>query len=329
MKKLFTITLALLTFILISCGKAKTDANGCYYDIDDAAAVANKKNQDIMLIISVDEDDTDDFDFMNKVVRDQNFKKEIAENYAVVYMDFSKKNIETSLTADDADAAAKKQVEENEALFKKNSRLITLLEVQDTPIVYLLSKEKYFIKGFFYDEDNRTLEGFKNMIAEKSSLIDEMHKMIYQTKIGTAEEKVNAIDKLFEATSPNYRLFLYDLVDSVKKIDPSNTSGLLGKYIYEAAAIKSDMAFIDKDVRTAVQAYIDISEETLIPAETRQIGMYTAAYMAAKTELDPIPVVIGYLEKSISLAPESEQVPAIRRVIAALEAQATAETKAE
>ncbi len=329
MKKL---TIALFTIIasllIISCGKAKTDANGCYYDIDDAAAVANKKNQDIMLIVSVDGDDEDSTDFMDKVVRDPAFKKEIAENYAVVNMDFSQTAFEATTADENADAKTKKAADEKAEIMKKHTRLVTMLEVQETPVVYILSKEQYLINGLFYDDENRTLEGFKNALAEKSALIDDMHKMIYQTKIGTAEEKVTAIDKLFEATSPNYRLFLYDLIDSVKKIDPSNSSGLTGKYIFEAAAIKSDKAFIDGDVRGAVQAYIDVADEELVPAEERQIGMYTAAYMASKTELDPIPVVIGYLEKSISLAPESEKVPAIRRVIAALEAQAEAE-KAE
>ena len=70
MKKL---TLALFTIIaslfIISCGKAKTDANGCYYDFDDAVSFANKKNQDVMVIITVEGDDEDSTDFMEKVVR--------------------------------------------------------------------------------------------------------------------------------------------------------------------------------------------------------------------------------------------------------------------
>ena len=330
MKKLtFALFTILASLLIISCGKAKVDENGCYYDIDDAVAVANKKNQDIMLIISVDGDDADSTDFMDKVVRDPGFKNEIAVNYAVVNMDFSQTAFEATAAAEDADAKTKKAADAKAEIMKKHTRLVTLLEVAETPVVYILSKEKYFINGLFYDDTNRTLEGFKEALAAKSALIDEMHKMIYQTKIGTAEEKVKSIDALYEATNPTYRIFLYDLVDSVKKLDPSNSSGLVGKYIYEAAAIKSDLAFIDGDVRTAVQAYIDVADEALIPAETRQIGMYTAAYMASKRELDPIPVVIGYLEKAIQIAPESSQVPAINRVIAALQAQAEAEAKAE
>ena len=147
--------------------------------------------------------------------------------------------------------------------------------------------------------------------------------MIYQTKIGSAQEKVNAIDALFEATSPSFRLLLVDLVDSVRKLDPTNATGLTGKYIYEAAALKSDKALLDGDVETAVKFFIDVAEEEFVPAESKQQALYTAAYMCSMAELEEIPVIISYLEKSIQYAPESDDVPAIQRVIQALQAQQT------
>ena len=144
MKKLLTI-LAVSALLFISCGKAKVDENGCYYDIDDAVAVANKKNQDIMLIISVDGDDADSTDFMDKVVRDPGFKNEIAVNYAVVNMDFSQTAFEATAAAEDADAKTKKAADAKAEIMKKHTRLVTLLEVAETPVVYILSKEKYFL----------------------------------------------------------------------------------------------------------------------------------------------------------------------------------------
>ena len=323
MKKL---TLALFTLLaaalLISCGKTNTDAYGCYADIDDAAAYANKKNQDIMIIVTLDGDDEQSADFLEKVVRAPSFKEEIASKYAVVSMDFSKKAYEATVAAEDADAAAKKAAENKANLMQKNTRIATVLNVSDTPVIYILSKEQYLITGLFYDDENRSVEGFKATLDEKASLISDMHKMIYQTKIGNAEEKIAAIDALYEATSPSFRILLLDLVDSVKKLDPSNKSGLVGKYMYEAAAAKSDKALLDGNVRGAVDAFVNIADEAVIPAESRQQALYTAAYMSSMAELDELDVVLGYLEKSISLAPESEDVPAIQRVIEALKAQA-------
>lgn len=322
--KLFCISaiaLLVLPLLFISCGKAKTDANGCYYDIDDAAAVANKKNQDIMIIVTLEGDDAQSSDFMDKVVRNANFKKDIASKYAVVCMDFSQKSYEKTVAAEDASDAEIKAAEANSDLMQKNTKYITMLSAKDTPVIFILSKEQYFINGLYYDEENRSLEGFKKALEAKAVLIDEMHKMIYQTKIGTAEEKVAAIDSLFEATNPDYRIFLYDLLESVRKLDPTNKSGLTGKYIYEAAAIHSDLLMMEGKFREAIKAFIDVAEEPLVPAEDRQQAMYTAAYRSSMVELDEVPVIIGYLEKSIEIAPDSEQVPALKRVIAALSAQ--------
>ena len=322
MKKL---TIALFTILasilIISCGKAKTNENGCYIDIDDAVTAANKKNQDIMVIITLDGDDEQSTDFMDKVVRDSNFKKEIASNYSVVCMDFSKKAYEKTVAAEDASDAEKKAAEANANLMQKNTKYATMLAASETPVIFILSKEMYFINGLYYDEENRTLEGFKKALAAKSALIDEMHKMIYQTKIGTEEEKIAAIDSLFEATDPDYILFLFELLNSVRKLDPTNKSGLTGKYIYEAAAIQSDLYMMEGKFREAIQTYLDVAEEPLLTVEDRQQAMYTAAYRSSMLELDEVPVIIGYLEKSIAIAPDSEQVPALKRVIAALSAQ--------
>ena len=323
LKLFFTsaLTLLLLTLLFISCGKSTTDANGCYYDIDVAVEAANKKNQDIMVIFTLDEDDEDSTDFLNKVVRDPGFKKEIASKYAVVVMDFSSKTYQAAVAPEDASDAVKKAADEKAEIMKKNAKYGTMLEVSQIPVIYIFSKELYLIKGLFYDDQNRTLQGFKDALAEKSSVIDDMHKMIYQTKIGTAEEKVAAIDKLYESTSPSFRIFLYDLMDSVSKLDPSDKSGLVGKYKYEAASAKSDRALLEGDTRGAVQAFIDAADDPMIPAEDRQQALYTAAYMSSKAGLDDVSVVIGYLEKSIAIAPDSDQVPALRRVIAALSSQ--------
>ena len=325
LKTIFTILLAGAAMLFISCGKAKVDANGCYIDIDDAVKAANKKNQDIMIIVSVDGDDEDSSDFMEKVVRVPEFKSEIASKYAVVCMDFSQTAYEATAAAENADSATKKTADANAAIMQKNTKYATILNVTETPVIYLLSKEQYCITGLFYDDENRTLEGFKAAVAAKEPLINDMHKMIYQTKIGNAEEKVRAIDALYEATSPDFRFFLLDLMESVPKLDPSNKTGLVGKYLNDIAVAKADKAVLEGDVKTAVKAYLDIADEELIPAESRQQALYTAAYMCSMTELEETSVVISYLEKAIQVAPESEDVPAIQRVITALTNQANEE----
>ncbi|MBP5520188.1 MAG: hypothetical protein J6X84_06385 [Treponema sp.] len=322
LKKTITkILFAALALFFISCGNAKVDSNGCYKDVDDAIKAAKKKNQDIMVIITMEGDDYSSSDFLTKVVRDSAFKTEIASKYAVVCMDFSQATYQTTVEKEDSDAAAKKNAKAAAALMQKNTKFARMLNARETPVVYFLSKEQYLITGLFYDDENRSLEGFKTILSEKSSSIEEMRKMIYQTKIGTELEKVAAIDALFEATGPYYRFLLLDLISSVKKLDPSDKSGLLVKYLYEEAVAKSDKALLNGKAQEAAQAYLDIENEERISAEDRQQALTTVAYLYTEYELSDTATVIDCLERALRLSPESEQAPAIRRVIQSLSAK--------
>ena len=189
------ITIALFTIIaaalFISCGKkSDIDANGCYKDIELAVKAAEKNNQDLMVIITMENTDEGSSNFLDNIVRAPAFKTDIASKYAVALMDFSQAAYEATVEKEGATDAEKKAAAENAELLSKNTKYATMLNVKETPVVYILSKEMYMIFGLYYDEENRTLDGFKALLAEKSSTIDAMHKMIYQTKIGNADEKV-------------------------------------------------------------------------------------------------------------------------------------------
>ena len=312
------ITLASLT--LVSCGKANVDSNGCYSDFDEANKVANKKNQDMLIFVTMNGDDAYSQSFTDTIIRNEKFKDEIASKYVVVRMDFSKSSYEATVAAEDANDTAKKNAEKRADMMQRNTNFANLLNVTVTPITYLFSKEKYLITSLYYDSAEKSYEEFKYLLDSKADAISEMHKMIYQTKIGTPEEKMSAINDLYEATAPDARHFLVDLLSSTKKIDPSNKSGLLGKLIYAAADAKSIIGMNKGDARYAVDAYLALENEDSVAPYEKQQAIYTAAYLCSMTELEDLSVVIGYLNKAISIYPESEEVPAIQHVIEALTA---------
>ncbi len=319
---LFTI-LAALAFV--SCGKAEIDSSGCYTNIDDATKAAQKKNQDILILVTMNGDDAYSQDFTDNVIRSEKFKEEILSNYSVVRMDFSQSSYEATVAAEDANDAAKKNAEKRALLMQENTKFANMLNIASTPIIFILSKEKYIITSISYDSLNKSYDDFKSALDAKASSIDSMHKMIYQTKIGTAEEKMGAINDLYEATAPEYRHFLFDLLSSVKKIDSANKSGLLGKLIYAAADAKSLSAINSGNAREAVDAYLALeNEESIAPAEKQQ-ALYTAAYLCSMTGLEELPAILGYLNKAISIDPDSEEVPAIKRVIEVLSANSESE----
>ncbi len=188
-----------------------------------------------------------------------------------------------------------------------------------TPTVFVLSKEVYLITSIYDNAKVKTYDSFKKQLKEISPVIDEMHKMIAKTKKGSAEDKMKAIDALYQATAPEAHLFLADLLASAKKIDPSNKSGLLGECLYSAADAKAVAAINSDNIKAAVEAYLSIENEDSINPADRQQALYTAAYWCSKAGLEDNSVVISYLEKAIAVAPESEKVPAIKRVIESLQ----------
>ena len=312
------ITLTSLTFV--SCGKSNIDSTGCYTDIEAAEKAALKKNQDILAIVTMNGDDAYSVQFTDEIIRNPKFKEEVTSKFAVVRMDFSQSAYEATVAAEDANDSAKKNAEKRAVAMQKNTKFANLLNVTVTPTVYILSKEKYIITGINYDALNKNYDVFKQALDDSAETIELMHKMIAQTKTGTAEEKINAIDELYEATMPEARLLLADLLSSTKKIDASNKSGLLGKLLFAAADAKAAVAMNSGNPRDAVNAYLALeNEDSLSPAEHQQ-AIYTAAYLCSMTEIEDLSVVIGYLNKAIAIDPDGEEVPAIKRVIEALSA---------
>ena len=322
MKKITTALFAIIaSLLIISCGKTAVDSSGCFSNIDDAVANAQKKNQDILVVVTMYGDDAQSQNFVDTIIRDEKFKNDIASNYSVVRMDFSQGSYEATVAAEDANDTAKKNAEKRADNMQINTQFANLLNVNVTPMVYILSKEEYMITSIYYDTSDKSYEGFKALLNDKKETVDEMHKMIYQTKIGTPEEKMNAIEALFEATAPDNRIFLTDLLASSKKIDPNNKSGILGKLTLASADTEAKKALSLGDFRAAVNAYLSVENESTISPEDKQQSVYTAAYIAAVSELEENSVVIEYLQKAIDIAPDSDEVPAIKRVMDALSAQ--------
>lgn len=319
MKNITRVLFALFaSLLIISCGKTKVDTSGCYQDIEIARKMAQKKNQDLLVFLTMNGEDNTSTTFIDNIIRNKKFKDEIASKYIAVRMDFSESSYQLTKASEDASATAKKNAEKNAEIMQRNTNFAKLLNASQTPTVYVLSKECYLITSIYDESRNKTYDGFKKLLNEKVPAIEEMHKMIYQTKIGTAEEKMKAINALYKATAPDARHFLADLLASAKKIDPSNKSGLLGECLYSAADAKAVAAMNSGDYKKAVDSYLSIEKEESIGAVERQQAIYTAAYLCAKTGIEDNTVIIDYLERSIAVAPDSDEVPTIKRLIESL-----------
>ena len=322
MKKITTALFAILTaLILISCSTPAADSSGCLSNINEAFTNAQKKNKDLLVIVTRNGDDAQSQNFIDTIIRNENFKKDFSSQYSVVRMDFSQSSYQATVAPEDANETAKKNAEKRAQTMQDNTRFATLLNVSVTPMLYIFTKEGYLVTSIYYDTSDKTYEGFKEIFTEKKTALDTMHQMITETRKGSAEDKMKAIDSLFESTAPENRIFLSDLLYSAKKIDPQDKSGLLGKHLNNAIDAKAQKSLALGDVKTAVTTYLSAEAEASILPEDKQQSIYTAAYLASVSNLEENTVVLEYLQKAIDIAPESDEVPAIKRVMEALSAQ--------
>lgn len=313
--------------LFISCGKAPVDEYGCFQQMEPALKNAQKKNQDVLVMITMNGDDDYSAKFINDVVAKDDFKKEILANYSTVLMDFSQTAYQKTVAAEDAKDKEKKAAEELATIIQNNSKLVSLLNVQTPPAFFIFTKDQYYITEIVYSDDIADVAAFKALIDEKASIINDAHTMVEATKKGTDVEKAKAIDELFEATNPSYRNFLSDLIEKVVELDKNNETGLLSKYILAGADSKAQNAFMTGDTEGASQVYIDICSKEELTPEHKQQAYYMAAYILAMSGSTEYQKIVDTLQLAVEADPENESVASIKQIIESL--SQTLEARAE
>ena len=325
MKKTFLLTLILpLLFsvlLLSGCSKPQLDAEGCFTDADAAFKYAAKKDRNVLLCITMEDDDLQSTDFLNGVIRNENFKKEIASEFAVLHFDFSQKTYTQTVVPEGSDAKTQKAAEEKADQIQKNTRFVSLLNVSQTPSFFILSKESYVLSAFFYENENQTFEGFKNTLQNQRAVTDSMTALIKAAQKGSAIQKVSAIDALYEATAPDYRVLLEELISQIPKLDKNNETGLLGKYVYAVADAKAVQCVNQGNAKDAVALYVQAAENPAVEPALKQQSYYIAAYLCAMTGSEEPSVIQDYLQKSIDADPQSEEVSSIKKVMEIISSQ--------
>lgn len=315
MKK-FCLYVLLLAVLLsfISCGK-KTDENGFYQELDTAAVQAKKENKDIIIAITMKDDDMYSSAVIDNILKSESFKKEILAKYAVVHMDFSQSSYEKTVVNTEGSKKEQKASQEYADIMQRNSKLASLMNVQYTPSFYVFSKEKYFITALEYDDEIKNFEDFKTMLSNQNMYIEEMHKKIEATKKGSNQEKVAAIDDIYESVDLSYKVLFADLIEEVIKLDKNNESGLLSKYLLANADVKGSELYMSGDAVGAAQCYIKVCEEQYIQPEHKQQAYYMGAYILAMSGSNDYKAILDYLQLAIDAAPDSPQVASIETVL--------------
>lgn len=314
MKRVFVFVFCLIAAVsFISCGKkAMIDDCGCYLDLDDAQKAAQKKNQDILVIITSDGDDYFSGQFIDTVIKSSEFKSKIASKYSVFHTDFSQKSYEKTVVRESESKAKQKYAEEYAVLMQTGFQFACLLDFQYTPTVFLLTKDRFVISEVEYEDEILHVDSFAELLKEYDEVCAEMNKKVFETTQGTDLEQAVAIDKLYNETPETYRPLMLNLAKKIPALDKNNETGLCSPYIVAAAEAEAISHYSKGDLAAAVQCYVSAANDKRISAEEIQECYYMAAYLVASSGSDDYQLIAGYLARSLDANSEGEKVPLIK-----------------
>ena len=278
--------------------------NGFYADMDSGLAAAKKSSQSVLVFITQEGEDELSASFM-ETVRSDEVQGQIASKYALVHMDFSQSAFQKTVVRDADSKEVQEEAKKAADVMQKNSRFAALINPEFTPAVYMFTSEGYYVSHLVLKGDEKA-DGFMAALKADEVKLNAIREMIAKTKVGKSLEKVSAIDALFEATQPEYRFFLIDLVNEAINLDKKNKSGLMSKYIITRTEYDAMICFYDNNASGAVNAYVKAAKEKFLSAEEKQQAYYMAALVLVKSSgPESVPMIVNYLEKSLEAAPKS------------------------
>lgn len=316
MKKIiYTLSLFFVMGLLFTgCSKNSADEKGIFYSMEDAFSAAEKKNQNVLVIVTSNGDDELSASFVDNVINSENFKSDVSSKYTVLHIDFSESTFKKTVVNPDDDKKTQEEAEKFANLMQENAKYASKLYVQTTPAAFLLTKENYFISELDLSQKVESLQDFIKMLDEQSETIAKVNQMVEAAKKGNSSEKIAAIDELYEYTQMMYRSFLSDLVFEVINLDKNNESGLLSKYLLTSADITSSEYFLQGNVDAAVKGYLDICENEYLLPEHKQQAYYLAAYIKLMTGSNDYDECLKLIDESIAAAPETDSAKSIRNM---------------
>ena len=280
-------------------------------DMDSGLAAAKKSSKSLLIFITQEGEDELSASFMKTVTSD-GVLSQITPYYELVGMDFSQKSFEKTVVHD-VDSPENQQAAKDAAdVMQKNSRFAALINPEFTPAVYLFTAEGYYVSHLVLKGDENA-DGFVAALKADEVKLNAIREMIAKTKVGKPLEKVAAIDEIFEATQPEYRFFIIDLVNTALNLDKKNKSGYMNKYIITKTEYDAMIAFYNNDAKAAMDAYEAAGKNKMLTKDERQQAYYMAALVLVKSSgPETIPQVLDYLQKSLDAAPASKNAPQIK-----------------
>lgn len=314
-KRLIVIAIATLIMAasFVSCKKYTKDETNCYVGFEEVKKVAHKSKKPILVMITQEEGEMNGGSkyFVDNILINPAFSDYCKDKFELYRMDFSTGNIQKSAIKEDSSKQEQEEAAKYAEYFQQGVQLATYFGIQYTPAFYILTKDGYFVSEVYYTEDSMTETAFTELLEGYREQVNYIESLIAATKKGTISEKINAIDSLYTVTPLAGQFFLGEFAREAVKIDPENSTGLIGKYYFFVADEKASELYRNQDEAGAIQAYLDAAESGKLEPEYKQQCYYMAAWILESVGSMDINMLIDYLQKAYDAAPDSDYAPDI------------------
>lgn len=317
MKKVFTAIFAFSALILASCGKNQ-DSSGWYSDFETAKKVAQAKNKEILFFVNSDSDVAGSEKGVQAVLSKE-FVDSVKDDFVCVHFDFTDLQSVFGIAENEISSRDQKSLEKRRALLNKQFKVADFYGIRETPVINILSKEGYFISEVNCEFNSDSIEGFAGILELEADEIEEFNKKIALTKKGSNLDRIEAIDAVFEDAADVHKLALYDLLKKAVSIDSKNSSGKIGKYVFQIAHTEAYDKLLEQDIAGALKIYEKCAENKFMSPENIQSLYFMCAELASKLPDANVEDILSYMKQSVAAAPESELVPQIQQYVEYLE----------
>lgn len=301
MKKLFAAAAVLAALLLTSCAP-KADVNGWYSDFEGAKKLAASTNRNVLLFVSSIKDPEPDLPGVQAIVS-RNFVDAVSDRYVCVYFDFN--NLENLFGNVDEELTSKqqKEIEQRRAALQPQFYTADLYGLQSTPVIALITAEGYFIEVIETEYSSESFAGYAGLIALEDETVSAFNKRVEATRKGTVQERLEAIEKLYDSSAEFHRFAMSDLLRKAISLDKSNKSGKNGDYLFQIISSDAYKKITAGDKAGAIKIFESNVNNELFGPEYKQTIYYMIASLFNQGELDK---VVEYLKKSYDADPESE-----------------------
>lgn len=317
MKKLMIAVSVFAALILASCGKVQ-DSNGWYSNLDSAKKAAQSKNKEILFFINSDADVAGSESGV-KTILSKEFVDSVKDDFVCLHFDFTDLQSVFGVSDNEISSKEQKNLEKRRDLLNEQFKIADFYGIRETPVINILSKEGYFISEVNCEFNSDNADGFAGLLKLEADAISEFNKKVEATKKGSKQEKIAAIDVLFEEAADVHKLALYDLLKKAVSMDSKNSSGKIGKYLFQIAHTEAYDKLLEQDFAGALKIYEKCAENKFIAPEDVQSLYYMCAELVTKLPDVKIEDIISYMNQSVQAAPESEIVPQLQQYIEYLE----------